>query len=751
MEDRSTGDGQPASQGGYALGSSGVTPDLMAFVGHSHITWKACAPMTRHRYLVEPRWRKAATAVAMASLMACNVLAATGTDEDELAMAYGDQPFVSIATGSKQPLSRAPAVASVITSNDIAAMGASDLDEVLGTVPGLHVAVTTLTSTPIYVMRGINLGYNPQVLMLVNGLPITTIYTGNRGNAWGGMPLENVARIEIIRGPGSALYGADAFAGVINVVTKTVGDGEGTQLGLRAGSFNSKDAWMLHAGTWRGIDVSAYLRWGHTDGHDRLITADAQSGWDQLTGVQASLAPGSISNRHDALDAALSLEWEHWRWRVNLKERSNVGSGTGVASALDPTGRSYNQLITTDLSYERWRIAPGWDASFQLSASHFKEFGNLVLFPAGALDSHGQPFADGMIGNPDKWERHVRVGASVLYTGLESHRIRLGFGVEREEIYRTAETKNFNPDYSRIGVGSISDLTDVSDTTPFMRPHDRRKRHVYVQDEWAFAKDWTFTAGLRHDDHSDFGGTTNPRLALVWDPAYNVTTKLMYGTAFRAPSMSELYAINNPVITGNPSLKPERIRTTEAAVSWQPMPQLQLGVNVFRYDMSDIIKLVNSVYQNTGKQQGQGLEFEARWDVVRELKLTGNYSFQRSVDSTTRADAGNAPHHQVYVRADWRFASGWSVHPQLNWVSTRHRVAGDDRPDLAGYGTVDLTLLSEPREKAWSVSLSVRNLFDADAREPSLYDRSPLQPFVSLPNDIPLAGRAVYVQASYRF
>jgi len=131
----------------------------------------------------------------------------------------------------------------VITAEEIAAIGAADLDEVLETVPGMHVARSPLGYNPVYTIRGISTQYNPQVLMLVNGIPITGVTFGDRSIVWGGMPVENIARIEVIRGPGSALYGADAFSGVINIITKTSADLDGTQLGLRIGSFNSRDAW----------------------------------------------------------------------------------------------------------------------------------------------------------------------------------------------------------------------------------------------------------------------------------------------------------------------------------------------------------------------------------------------------------------------------------------------------------------------------------------------------------------------------
>src|SRR3990170_5803832 len=111
---------------------------------------------------------------------AASAHAAPQSEEEELALAYGDKSFVTIATGTRQPIARAPSVASVVTAEDIAAIGATDLDEVLETVPGLHVARSPLGYNPIYTIRGIHTQYNPQVLMLVNGIPSTGVIFGNR-------------------------------------------------------------------------------------------------------------------------------------------------------------------------------------------------------------------------------------------------------------------------------------------------------------------------------------------------------------------------------------------------------------------------------------------------------------------------------------------------------------------------------------------------------------------------------------------
>ncbi|HET8731164.1 MAG TPA: TonB-dependent receptor plug domain-containing protein, partial [Moraxellaceae bacterium] len=141
-------------------------------------------------------------------------------EEDDLSKAYGDVPMVSIATGRQQAVNRAPSVATVITAHDIEAMGATSLEQALESVPGVHVSVSSYAYTPILSIRGIDTTYNPHVLLLINGVPMNQAFLGNRGPGWGGLPADNIERIEVIRGPGSALYGADAFSGVINVITK---------------------------------------------------------------------------------------------------------------------------------------------------------------------------------------------------------------------------------------------------------------------------------------------------------------------------------------------------------------------------------------------------------------------------------------------------------------------------------------------------------------------------------------------------
>ena len=541
---------------------------------------------------------------------------------------------MSLATGSSQPLRRAPAAGTVITAADIEAMGATDLDEVLETVPGLHVSRSASAYAPIYTLRGIRgtLG-SPHVLLLVNGIPVNNVFLGDGGLIWGGLPVDDIARVEVIRGPGSALYGAEAFAGVINIVTKTAADVDGTLVGARGGSHRTRDVWALHGGKVGPVDVKAYVRAGASDGTSRTVSADNQSGLDAAFGTRASRAPGPVNAGGEAYDGSLDLAYGGWRLRGGLKQRDHVGSGAGIASALDPTGRSSSQRLIADLTYNR-RFASDWDVTAQGGFFHYREFSDLVLFPPGAF---GGAFPNGMIGNPYKWERHWRFDAAAVYTGFAGHRLRLGAGHEYSEIYKIRETKNF-----ALGTGLpvfLGSVTEASDAAVFLRPHDRRDNYLYLQDEWDFFRDWTLTAGVRHDRYSDFGRTTNPRAALVWDATESLTLKALYGRAFRAPSFTELYNINNPVNIGNPALKPETIETMETAFVWRPRTEIQLGLNLFRYEMRDIIRLVpnadpttGSTSRNVGGQLGRGLELEGAWDAARTVRLSGNYSYQRAID-----------------------------------------------------------------------------------------------------------------------
>lgn len=649
---------------------------------------------------------------------------------------YGDDDYIYIATGRKQTVSQAPAVASIISAKTIRQIGARDIDEVLETIPGLHVSYTAGGYNPIYQIRGISSNVNPQVLMLINGIPITNIFTGDRSQAWGGMPVENISRIEVIRGPGSAIYGADAFAGTINIITKNSTEIDGLEIGASAGSFDEYRGWLQYGGSIAGWDTAFSAQVLDTHGQHEKIDSDFQTGLDGFFATSASLAPNSVNLGRQSLDTRLDISRDEWQIRLGYQGRRHGEVGAGLFNALDNEGEANADRYNADITYLNVDLIEDWELKAQYSFFNTITKNDLVLLPPGTNTGAGV-FPNGVIAKPDVYEHHNRVDLSAFYTGINNHDIRVGTGFHHQDQYKIEEMKNYVPfGPALIPLGSI---VDVTDTAPFNQEKTRKIYYGFIQDAWDFAPDWTLTAGLRYDHYSDFGSTVNPRLALVWQTNYRLTSKLLYGRSFRAPSFAEQFNINNPVAVGNPDLDPEVIDTYELAFDYAATNDLKIGFNVFYYQMDDIIRFDPTTANNTGKQTGHGLEMEVNWKATDKLAIYGNYAYQSSEDKATSSDAADAPQQQLYVRANYAITPIWSVNSQLNHVMDRQRTVGDLRPNIDDYSIVDLTLRAKEFAPGYEFAISARNLLDEDAREPSLAPGA-------ITNDLPLAGRGLFIE-----
>lgn len=299
---------------------------------------------------------------------------------------------------------------------------------------------------------------------------------------------------------------------------------------------------------------------------------------------------------------------------------------------------------------------------------------------------------------------------------------------------------------------------DFTDTPYVTIPEKARENwYVFLQDAWAFAPNWELTAGIRYDKYSDFGSTTNPRLALVWQMTPDFYTKLLYGRAFRVPSFIDLYLDNTATAPlGNSNLQPETIDTLELAFDYSARKHLHLALNLFVYEWREAVRYLPEpnnpeifMTQNAGTQKGRGFEVETRWLVTKNFSLLANYSYQKAVNENDH-DPGFAPHQTGYLRSDWLVYPKWYLNTQVNWVADRKRAFGDPRADVDDYTTVDLTLRRKNIRKGdWNFAVGVRNLFDADAREPS--DGPSTEGIIKIPNDLPLAGRNYFLELRYSY
>jgi len=681
------------------------------------------------------------------------------------------------ATGSLKPIFKAPSVASVITAEDIEEIGALTLDDVLETVPGLHVIPSSynrMNST--YSIRGIHTGENPQVLMLLDGVPLTYFPKGNRVNTFT-MSVTNISRVEIIRGPGSAIHGADAFAGTINVITKDRHEIDGTTTGIRAGSFGTTDTWIQHGNTYGGWDIAISLDYYRHDGDTgQTVDADLQTTLDAALNNpfgldSASLAPGPMETDDKIFDGHLSMQKGNWNIKFWGWLQDDGGEGFGVANGLDPNGGEDVDIFLADISYKTKDLAKDWDLELRLSHFFVKSESFLYLLPDGTLVPIGSDgnadfaspsglalFTDGYIGDPSSTNIADDLDLTAFYTGINQHRLLFGVGFKYLDM-DTSESKNFGPgvldstniDWSTVGPYLIVDgtLTDVSDTNYiYMEDAHREIWYALFQDEWAIARHWELTAGVRYDHYSDFGGTINPRLALVWETRYDLTTKLLYGRAFRPPSFADNYLINNPAGLGNPELEPETIDTYELAFDFQPTNRLRTIFNIFYYEIEDLIEAVadagqtTSTAQNEKDQDGYGFEIETNWEATDNIRIRSNFAYQRSKDHDSDEIVPEAPELQFYANLHWKFAQEWSLDSQYYWIADRHRADGDSRDDIKDYDYVNLTLRRKNIADHLDLAVIVQNIFDEDLREPGS---------ATMADDLPLEGQAVYGELRYTF
>lgn len=669
-------------------------------------------------------------------LLALAAHAENGADFDQLLSLNLEDLMkekVKISTNTEQALSKAPSVVTVITADDIKATGATNLTEILQSVPGLYVKPNLFGFKPQITFRG---APPTHTLLMVNGSPIRDLVWSS-SIFWKGLTTTMIERVEVIRGPGSALFGSDASGGVINVITKTAGRITTSEAGARAGSFDSQAGWVQHGANWNGFDIGFTAQLSHTDGHSPFIARDGQTNRDNTYGTRVSSAPGDASYGWDGADVRFSMAKDHWRLLADYLGHRNVEIGLTGGAVLDSQTLGSDGRASVQLLYNNEAFAQDWGLNAELRYVHLDYTSGSGFYenPPGYRDATGS-YPDGVINRMRSAERSVVMEASGLYTGFRTHALRLGGGYNSENLYLVEQfiNKGTGPDGNRLPAGGP--LVDVSDSPYAFAPEKTRQiSYLYLQDIWTLRDNWELTAGARYDHYSDFGGSLNPRLALVWQSTDRLTSKLLYGQAFRAPSYLELYALT-AATKPNPHLSPEHSRTWDLAFSFLASKDLTLGLDFYRFERSDLIAPDSTnQYQNMSEFTSRGIELEAKWQATKSLRVSGNLNHRR--DSAFNS----VPDQSAYLRTDWVFAPKWNWDVQANWIGKHELPPNDPRSPMGAYTLVDSTLRYFHRHD-WEFAASVRNLLDVDARE---YTSS------ALPNNLPLPGRSFYAEMRYKF
>lgn len=690
---------------------------------------------------------------------------------------------ITAATGTPTPLYQAPAISNVITAQDIQKTGATTLAEALEQIPGLHISLSTRKNLQtVFSIRGIHTSSNNQVLLTINGIPVRQPFAGTRIATYR-LPTANIARIEVIRGPGSAVHGADAFSGVINVVTKDSEDLNGFHAGARMGSFDSQAFWLQYGQSFADWQLAFSLENLKSDGDDRRRLSR-----DAATPLGTSLSDQyPMQTYYDILNARAEIKNQRWTVSLSRWLQREAGTGPGILQAIDPVGWQKGGITELDIEYRLPELLPDWQMRTRLSHQKIKDDNLFMLLPPGSVMPVGDDgnlgttphpdcpetggprpakacltaFTDGLFGAPGGKMTSSYWTFDAIFNGMAQHRIRINTGATYHKMYDVHHAKNFGPGTPAAHIGDqiasqglppgnlwIMDgnLTDVGQTdSSFIAPNNQRRQswHLALQDEWKFAPDWTFTGGARYDHFSDFGSTFNPRAALVWQTSPQLTSRLLYGSAFRAPAMSELYLINNPARVGNPNLQPEKNQTLELAFDFRPSASWRHKINSYYYQASNLIEAdPQQQSQNTGEQTGYGLELESHWQASREVNLMASYAWQRAEDKKHNSRIANYPGRELSAGITWQPGRDWQINSQLHHIMDRRRASFDRRDRIDDYSWMTVTA-NYAINSQLEIAASIRNLLNDNAREPGQASTR------YLAEDYPLARRHGFIELRY--
>ncbi|MEP0844978.1 MAG: TonB-dependent receptor, partial [Phycisphaerae bacterium] len=601
---------------------------------------------------------------------------------DDLQLLGLEVPTVVSATRREQRIASLPYAVSVITHEDIRAAGARSVPDALRLVPGVDVAET---SYGLYAVspRGLHSVLSRGLLVLVDGRQIFDTYFG--GTVWQAWPiqLEDIERIEVIRGPGGVTWGSNAVNGFINIVTKD----PATQTGLTA---------VGNGGT-RGTNTE-HLGYAFRDGKLALRVSGEHESSDGFRKGGSLLAPLDDSfragrgNVHAVYEATPN---DKWTFSLGSALVEN-GYPAGPFTILDATqaGSQANYGLVN------WQHRLAADNTLQLTA-YVNDF--QVSTPYPAVDYRYQQLA-------------------LLF----SH------------TFKPADGHTFT-----WGIDNRTDLFDATNADPFMLSKRYVSTHMvglYAQDEWRFAPKWTLSLGGRVDYEFYSGVQPSARAALAYDLAEHSTLYAAVSRAFNLPEPAGrfTYAPLFGSLVGTRSddtLDAETMLAYEVGYRGHFFDRLETNLNLFWNEYYDVTTfhpglggpgLINMVFDNGASPAIYGLEWDARYRVTSRLTLLGNYTFEvldwEGAQPITSTDMMAPPRHKFMVAGRYQVTDDLNLSAHLYYVDA---ALSPDSSSLLGFRRVDpyfrLDLRAEHefwQDKA-SLAVGVRNLLDPDHFEGS--------------------------------
>ncbi len=599
------------------------------------------ASQTQSRY---PSWRWWLIPAALVAAVPA-MLRADSPPPRELLLF--EESAVSAAVKRPQAARSAPSDVSVITSEEIRRFGYRTLAEALRSVRGLY---TSYDRNYSYLgVRGFlrPTDYNDRILLLVNGHTYNDdIYqSALMGNEFG-IDLEAVERIEIIRGPGSALYGGNALFAVINVVTVTGKNRPGLRPLVETGSYGRKRGQLSLGHAFdNGADV--YIS-------GSVLDLDGQSSLFYPEYNQPATGNG-VARKVDAeraLNVFASGHYGSWTLQGGANHREkHIPTGAYGTAFNDPGTGTIDARAFAEVQYDK-HVAPDVDIAARAYFDNYDYEGTYIY------DTDGQRLTNKDL-TSSRW-----CGAEVRgrWTFRDLNLLTVG---SEYSYHPTATQENFD----RGGSGGFRDERSFGTWG------------IYVQDELRLPYGVTLVGGARYDRYYRGIDEVNPRTAVIWEPSNDTAIKLLYGEAFRTPNLYELYyeSAGGGASQSNPNLHPEEITTFELTFEQWLAPRTRALATVYHYEIEDLIDQVTRLpdalqYANVGSARATGGELGLDFELARELRLRGTYSVQDA-----RAAGGqhlsNSPLHSGRFGAQFPLFFGWEGATEIVIVGPRRTLA----------------------------------------------------------------------------
>jgi iron complex outermembrane receptor protein len=626
---------------------------------------------------------------------ACLALAAqlNAQSRDPQTLAIDSLLDVKVSTASKyaQRIGEVASSVTIVTSEDIERYGYRTLDDVLATIPGFY---TSNDRNYTYIgVRGFSrpTDYNNRILVLIDGNTVNEAIWGSA--PMGGelsVPMRALERVEIVRGPGSALYGTGAIFGVINLITKAPATLDGAEISAEGGMYGRRAGNLLLGRRFAGgAGLSLIGSWEASDGRDLFFTEY------------------NAPETHDGL--AQSLDWE--RRGALLATVTNAGFSLhgrfGTRTKAVPTG-AYETVFNApgsktrdDYAFIEGKYERTIDPTRQISVrAYFNHY-----FYEG-----GYPYETETAGvvapNKDSGRDEAAGSEATLRWDIASaNRLTVGAEVRRNLRSRYMEAEGGPEQLVRFDTPS----TVLSG---------------YVQDEHQLLSALSVLGGVRFDRYSASVQALSPRLAMILTPAPGMVLKLLYGQAFRSPSAYEA-EVQSGLYQKNPDIRPERARTLEAVWQQRLGRGLLSTASVFQYRVDGLIDLTTDsvttlyTYRNVGRARSRGAEIAVEARLPRALSGFANYTYQRTTDEHG-ARLTNSPAQLLRTGVGLDLWTWFRPALQLRRESSRLTVYDTRTP---AYTVVDVNIIVTPlRQRSRSrrdltegleLTLRLTNAFDA--------------------------------------